>query len=235
MRVAALAALVALSGCTIYFGDDDSGDDGCLGPPAQELRDPQSGQCTAFGGGCGPQPDFLPDWASCGGPCEGLDQPSCEATAGCRAILIDECPECDALVLSYAACWGIAPSGPATGECYGLDAQTCSEHEDCEAVHLGVEAPAGDGGFTNSVGQFEYCQPEQQPAPFTCGDLTCAPGQYCGVEYPGIPDAPVQYTCNDFGACSGDTTCSCLQANGACADDCTYDSAGDLTVSCYRP
>jgi len=239
MRLASLAVLAfAVAGCTISFDDDDdSGDDGCLGPPAQELRDPQTGRCQAFGGGCGPQPQADPDWAACGDPCEGLDQPSCEVTTGCRAIFVDTCPECDALVLAYAACWGTAPSGPIEGgSCNGLDAHACSQHDDCAAVHVDLEAPAGDGGFTNTIGDFESCQPERSPSPFTCGELTCAGGQYCAITYPGVPGAPIDYRCADLpSSCAGDPSnaCACLADLGVCTSDCTFDAAGNLTTRCF--
>jgi hypothetical protein len=239
MRLAWLA-IFALSGCTLYFGDDGaSDDDACLvrKEPVQELRDPVTGACSGVGGGCGPGGYIEADWAACYGACEGLDQPSCEASAGCRAIFVDTCPTCDALFLSYAACWGTAPSGPVQGDCNGLDAQACSEHDDCSAVHAQVEAPGGDGGFTNGIGDFEWCQPELSPTPFACGDQTCVPGQYCSITYPGIPDAPITYACGDVPAdCAGTTDlCACLANGGVCASACTYDANGDLTASCYLP
>lgn len=240
-RMRAAAVLLLLSGCTLYFGDDGStpDDDACLGPPAQELRDPNSGQCQAFGGGCGPSGALIPDWAVCGSACEGLDQTSCGLTAGCREIFSDECPTCDAPYTVYAACWGTAPSSSGTGDCYGLDAQGCSERDDCSAVHLGLETAGGDGGFTNSIGSFEYCEPELSPGPFTCGDQTCALGQYCETTYPGVPDAPVTYACSDFpqGCSASDpaSACMCLSNAGVCATVCRLDAAGNLMSDCDEP
>lgn len=241
MRLACLAVLASLSGCTLYFGDDSTtGDDVCYErkEPAQVLRDPETGACSGVGGGGGCGGYLAPDWAACYGACDGLDQPSCEATAGCRAILVDECPTCDALVLGYAACWGMAPSGPIQGDCYGLDAQTCSEHDDCQAVHAQVEAPTGDGGFVTGIGNFEWCQPELSPTPFVCGDVTCAAGQYCEVTHPGIPDAPVTYACGDLPpSCAADPSnvCACLSDNGVCATVCSYDANGNLISDCDLP
>lgn len=243
MRPAAVALaaslVLGLSGCVLYVANDDAGDDdGCLGPPARLLRDPASGQCQSFGGGCGPQALAEPDWAACGGPCDGLDQASCQAAAGCRAIFVDTCPQCDGLALAYAGCWGTAPSGPIQGGgCVGLDAQACSRHDDCAAVHLGLEAPAGDGGFTGAIGGFSWCEPEWSPSPFPCGELTCSAGQYCAVTYPGIPDAPVQYACADLPAACADlaTACACLADAGVCVNGCDLDAAGNLTASCYLP
>jgi len=243
MRLASLAVLAfALAGCTIHLdddGDDGGDDDGCLGPPAHELRDPQTGQCQPFGGGCGPQPLADPDWAACGGACEGLDQPSCAATAGCREIFVDTCPGCEALSVSYAACWGTAPSGPIEGgSCYGLDAHACSQHDDCAAMHIQIETPAGDGGFATTIGDFEWCQPELSPSPFTCGELTCAGGQYCAITFPGVPGAPIEYACADLPArCAADpsSACACLGDLGVCATDCTFDAAGNLTTRCILP
>jgi hypothetical protein len=236
----AAVALVLLAGCSLYFDHSGGGgDDACLGPPAQELRDPTTGQCQAFGGGCGINDPLVPDWATCGGACEGLDQTSCGLTAGCREIFADTCPTCNAPFLVYAACWETAPSSTQTGDCYGLDAQGCSERDDCAAVHLGIETAGGDGGFTNSIGNFEYCQPEQSPGPFACGTETCTAGQYCETTYGGVANTPPSYACADYpqGCNAGDANaqCACLTNAGVCATACSIDAAGDLTSNCYLP
>src|SRR3990172_10078280 len=122
-----LAAL--LSGCGIYFGDDD---DDCLygagadiAVPAQGYRNPQSGQCEYLGPTSPPNPcgdvpagraDEAPgayydpaalDWAMCFGLCAGLDEATCRATDACRAIYVDPCPTCGSpRPVVFSACWG---------------------------------------------------------------------------------------------------------------------------------
>jgi len=207
----ALATLVPA--CNLYFGGGDDQPDAwiCNEPATQSLRDPQSGQCETWGGGCvgelGPTTDIpFPDWAACYGPCDGLDQQTCEATAACRAIFVDTCPVCDALVpiqtTSYAGCWGTAPSGPVEGgDCYGLDAQECSRHDDCVAVHTGTGQIASDGTWSGTIDQFEYCQPELSPPP-ACSTL-------------------------DEAGCIGRTDCAPLYQG----HDCTCDASGCTCAS----
>lgn len=110
----------------------------CGGIHALELRNPETGVCENWGGGCADSDALVPvaDWANCESGCEALDQDTCALTDGCRGIYVDACPACDALILKFAACWGTAPSGPIRGGgCESLSAQECSRHDDCIAVH----------------------------------------------------------------------------------------------------
>ena len=249
-RLLCCAALVvatsAAAGCTIYTGDDDD----CnydWGGVAQGIRNPDTNQCEYWGGGGGGcddtpvyEPQAYPDWAYCDTACEQLDEQGCLVTSGCRATYVTQyCPpnaDC-AFMQEFSGCVGTAPSGPVQGACEGLDAHECSRHDDCAAVHLGLEAPAGDGGFTGAIGGFSWCEPEWSPSPFPCGELTCSAGQYCAVTYPGIPDAPVEYACADLPAACADlaTACACLADAGVCVNGCDLDAAGNLTASCYLP
>src|SRR5262245_45089890 len=169
VRYLALATLVTLAACA----DDDQQ---CLAydragavAPAYQLRDPQSGVCQPYGGGydchnpCEPCPAAgaaiaQPDWAVCYGSCEALDESTCQATSGCRAVYVGS---------TFEACWATAPSGPVQGgSCSGLGAQECSRHDDCIAVHA-----AG-----SPIGQFQSCAPETSiQDPGSCvGNVTCA-------------------------------------------------------------
>jgi hypothetical protein len=160
-------AAVMLVGC--------AGDDGqCLqyGRPdiaSLEYRDPQTGQCQSFGGydcadPCRPCPatgEAQPDWAMCYGPCEGLAEAACKTTTACRAVYAGN---------SFYECWGVAQSGPVQGGgCSGLDAQTCSRHDDCIARHA-VGSPIGD---------FVSCEDESAiQDPGSCvGAITCTTPQ----------------------------------------------------------
>jgi hypothetical protein len=152
--------------------------------PGISLRDPQSGQCETIGGGCVALPLVRPDWADCTSACTGLDQTTCEATDGCRAIFVDPCPAGDcALPFVYNDCWATAPSGPIRGGgCASLDAQTCSEHDDCIANHDGIGG--GAGGFLACAD--ETTPPPPPPACDTITDeMTCIARADCQPEYNG--------------------------------------------------
>lgn len=127
-------ALVATAGC---FASPGGGDDICplAGDVAFALRDPSTGQCESFGGGCRGIP--YPDWASCNGSCEQLGEAACLRTADCRAIYAGS-----AQLHSFIACWGTAPSShQAGGDCTKLDPYQCSEHDDCSALFAEDKTP----------------------------------------------------------------------------------------------
>jgi hypothetical protein len=196
-------ALVPSSACVLYGGGDDDCDyGGGAGEAPFEpnlLRDPGNGQCVDVGyggggggggGGCDVPPRGedrapAPDWGACDSECNGLDESTCLATPRCRAAYVDTCPGCETPANLYFECWAIAPSGPIAGSCAGLDAQYCSQHDDCSAVHLGQEvAPDEDGRFGQTIGSFEYCAPEPSGC-FTEDD--CGPGLTCNADELCLP------------------------------------------------
>ncbi len=200
LRLAAVVAVLAPSvGCTFYFGgDDDPCEDG--GDRAfWGYRDPNSGECINFGGGggsCGgdavPVADAegaalaQPNWASCPGVCEGLDEASCQAAPGCRAAYVDGCSggtgaDC-APTPRFLECWGVAQTGPVQGTCDGLDAQGCSEHDDCLAIYY----PAGFDGFAPSLA-FGYCAPEPTNGGGCYSDAECGAGFECTADTECLP------------------------------------------------
>jgi hypothetical protein len=202
------SSLLVSSGCDFYFGDDDDCDYGDYegdAPepyPSEYLRNPESGQCEWFGGGggypcddaCGPCYDtagdreggaaYSPGWAFCDGYCETLDEVTCWATSGCRGAYIEGATG----ELSFYQCWGTDQSGPIQGGgCDGLDAYSCSLHDDCIAVHDG-DAFCGAGGDGEAdqavpepcsvIGWFEYCADE----PVGCySDGKCAADERCNA------------------------------------------------------
>src|SRR6266545_510736 len=116
-----LLPLVLLAGCNLYF---DHGDDVCAlfdVAPAQELRDPATGECVPFGFGgcddrCGPCPavaEAQPDCGSCFSECEALDEVTCALTSGCR-VAYQDFPTADQAP-QFLGCWAVAPSGPVQG------------------------------------------------------------------------------------------------------------------------
>jgi len=228
-------ALLPLAGCGLYFGDDDG--DPCAGygypepggvaVPSVGYRDPVSGTCQYVNppydpycpAGCNcPVPaqtdQAAPaqyDWAQCDGYCESLDEATCTATDSCRAIYgctFDAAGTCTAN--TFSACWGIPPTGPVFGTpCTGLDAQECSRHNDCSAVH-----PLSGG----ALGSFLYCSAEGEPPPpppppppacDTLGERDCIGRADCAPVYEGSDCSCTDTTCG----CATWTFLSCGDAN----------------------
>jgi hypothetical protein len=221
--IAVVALLTPAAGCSIYFGDDDDdGDDTCEewddggAFPAQGLRNPYNGACEFQGGGCGcggcppygdaeAEPAPLPNWATCPGACEGLDELTCLATADCRAAYTGGwCPpwaDCAEPQQAFLECWGTAPGVITTDQCWGLDAESCSYSDACSAVYT-----------SDSSGQLAFlgCQPESQPQ--GCySDAECPMGYECTADTmcevppgdcdPTVPDcqSPMPPVC--YGQC----------------------------------
>jgi hypothetical protein len=248
-------------GCAFYGGGDD--DDCAFGggqrlAVADSYRDPASGQCeqlgTGGGGGgttcdpcgiCNPSPDQpppepQPDWALCDGSCSGLDEATCMDTSGCRAAYVSSCPEgtgCSETSVTYYACWPTAPSGPIEGGgCAGLDAQSCSEHDDCAAVHSApypCDPVNGQTCPTEPIGNFQECRDEVPP------ELAgyCYLGVTCEAVTPSCPDGTLPGSdgtcwtgyCIPVADCPDQPpACSALDEAGCIArDDCTPIYQGD--------
>jgi hypothetical protein len=197
--------------CSAPVPPSNAGADGVALPPQSGgLRNPTFGDCEFFGCGGGggvldssgsppasprAAPTDLPDWGICGSPCEMLDEDSCRLADACRAIYVDPCAGSNipCVRVEFSKCWPTAPSGPVRGsECVGLDAQECSRHDDCVAVH-----------FTDANGQpaaFLGCQNEIAPAP-SCGALSesdCISRSDCAPIYQGADCSctPMGCTCN---------------------------------------
>jgi hypothetical protein len=223
----AVLVLVVFSGCGIYFGDDDDdttcdyGTAGAPGYPAQELRDPNTGQCSYYGGGypcddyCAPCPatDIAePDWGSCYSQCEGLTETACIQTAGCFAAYTDN-PAADGPNV-FKGCWQTAPSGPIHGTCTGNNAQECSRHDDCSAVYI------TNSDNANYPLEFEACVPEDGSG------CDCQVGYHCEEACMGDPNTP---TCTT--TCVQDLTCAAVDCGPGytCAEVCEVDANGVST------
>jgi hypothetical protein len=183
MRRFLIAFALLTSGCDLYF---NGGDDECkpIAEPAfvpNEYRDPNTGECQLFGGGCDPHCDpncaptaedvAFPDWGSCYSQCEGLAANQCMATPGCFAAFYDW-PTQDRKP-EFRACFQTAPSGPVAGACTNLDAQQCSRHDNCIAFYEGPETTR-----TSPIRQtFLSCAAE--PISSTCAAADCGPGTHC--------------------------------------------------------
>jgi hypothetical protein len=179
--------LVMLGGCGLYFDGGGGGGGTCNVPkePAMpQLRDPQTGQCeTISTSSCGPCeacPVAYPtDWASCDTMCLGRSEATCMATAGCQVEYLDKGGTFD-----YWGCFAVAPSGPVETSCDGLDAYSCSRHDNCIEVYT----PSG------STTTFEGCMaepapPPPPPPPAACDTLTteadCLARADCDTIYDG--------------------------------------------------
>jgi hypothetical protein len=225
-----------LGGCSLYWGDDNA-DDVCNAPlvPANGLRDPSTGQCGYIGGGgnCGcyqcPETTGVdiaePDWASCPGKCDALDEQTCLQTAGCHAAYTEDVKAGSGPTPTFWGCWDVPPSGPIEGSCSGLDAQTCSEHDDCIAIYLQGLDPGPNGETT----AFSSCQPEQAGA---CSGVDCGAGSHCEQQCavcdpPGPCNGPICQT-----MCVPDVTCNAVDCGPGytCAEQC--DASNGLVGTC---
>jgi hypothetical protein len=201
---------LASSGCNLYFGGDD--DDDCLwggerppeGEAAVRLRNPETGQCEAWGGGGWPCEDpcvpcaqpaaeksdraiAWPSWGTCDGYCETLDEATCLVTSGCRGAYVDDCGGFDCRQIDsrwFAGCWATDTTGPIQGGgCAGLDAWECSRHDDCKAIHAGNGCYVGaeDGAALmdcDPLGWFLACEDEG----IGCySDYECPAGMRCNA------------------------------------------------------
>lgn len=225
-----ILALVPVAGCSLYLGgDDDDCEPWGVGSP-QELRNPETGACEAFGGGgwgCDDTPvataDIAaPDWGYCYNQCTGLDEGSCQDAPGCRAVYAGDCPEgldCFATTYYYAECWDTAPSGPIQGGgCYGLDAQECSRHDDCVAHHYPGPEPECPPNADCDIAwpqpaNFEACAPESTNPDGSCYEQTA-----CDAAPPACPAGTVPGVANGCytGACIAYQACEPPLDPGAC-------------------
>ncbi len=212
--------LMLLAGCNLYFtGDDECDYDYGAPAPALELRNPQSGQCEAFGGGggcdspCGPcalDLIALPDWGACQSECEALDESSCLGATGCRAAYSNSARNDGPA--AFRGCWAVAPSGPVQGSCENLDAQECSRHDDCSAFYNDNLGP--NDAVESS--DFARCAPESFQSCF--GDEECGAGAHCSTSDGECLPSP---------GCTGDMACPQV-----CAGRCVMDNDSCSAVDC---
>lgn len=187
-RMKGLVCLLALAGC---FTDSHK----CPAvvnvakEPAQSLRDPATGQCDPISypqpypcdPQCGPCAESggaavgaEPDWGSCFGPCESLDEQTCLGSTTCHTAYLQG-PGPGAI--QFWGCWDLPPSGAVTGTCTGDDAQTCTEHPDCTSLYA-----------SGSPDSYVSCSPKT--APPACSTLTteaaCTARPDCDAIYIGM-------------------------------------------------
>ena len=169
-----IAIVVMLAGCNLYLAGSHESPDACVqqgsGSGPASLIDPSTGQCTTIQGW--PCSTAFPEWPACSGPCNGLDEPSCLATAQCHAAYIDTTGGSGSATRAYSACWNMIATQPnPNGACAGLDAETCALQHQCASLML----------IATDVEHFESC--------------FAASGAGGGCTDPGICYGSVQ--CND--------------------------------------
>ncbi len=195
-----------------------------------QYRDPTTGQCESFGTtypcdpACGqvcPETGIgaRPDWAMCGGACDSLTEAQCLASTSCHAAYQDSpspTPE-------FLGCWDLPPSGPVTGSCTNLDAQTCSEHPDCTSLYTS-SVNAG----SNYVPSFESCN--AKPTSSVCAGTTCAAGSECVV----TPTAPASPACQSDATAGSCVAATCNSPPPGCPTGTTpgVDGSGCYTNYC---
>jgi hypothetical protein len=234
----ALVPVLLGSGCQLMFHEDEP-DAGCqpwAGEaaliPAQELRNPYTGECVSYGGGggggggCGPvasgetEPgggadQWLDDrWPLCWSGCEGLDEASCQRADGCRAIYTTN-DEWTDRPPTFTACWGTAQDGPIRGgDCSQIfDAFECSQHDDCSALHIdNGTVDCGQVGGCPVPGKWLACLneggivPPPPPPPGCTGDEQCAPGDHCNAGEICLPNP----RCMEDGTCTDECWGYCV-------------------------
>jgi hypothetical protein len=201
-----VAVLLVATGCLYTSDPKPPPCEVAAKEPAQQYRDPQTGQCESFGYPCDPVCGGVcaggaaeqPDWASCYGPCEGLSEAQCLASPTCHAAYQDSPTPSP----TYWDCFDLPPSGAIEGSCTNLDAQTCSEHPDCTSLYT---SPVNSG--PNFVESFESCSPKVMQA--ACSTLTteadCLARADCDTVYTGT-----DCTCDSHGCtCQTETFLHC--------------------------
>ncbi len=232
LRLAALALTLSASfGSGCYFEDQCEDYQGAAEAPAT-LRNPNSGQCESYygygsgGSTCGdygtpvPQADpvVIPDWGTCEGTCEQLDETACLQAEECRGSYLDTCvmrqdgQSCEFVEITFNECWAITPGGGFAEEgCSTYAADECARHNECSAVHA-----SSDG---NGVGGFAYCIDEDAGGePGTCnGEVLCesVPPECPAGTTPGIGESCWTGYCIPLDECEAEPACE-LQSEQDC-------------------
>jgi hypothetical protein len=165
-----------------------------------------------------------PMGTECTSDTECLPPPGCDpATGACPAVCYGRCVPIQA------------------PDCTTLGEVDCIGRADCTPLYAGSDCTCGPMGFTCTTWTFESCVAgDGTSGAFPCGNLVCADGEFCQVNYPGIMGADIWYECRALpGQClmGGNplSTCECLKSANECAMSCDVDAAGHVTTGCYLP
>ncbi|MEZ4400549.1 MAG: hypothetical protein R3B06_11055 [Kofleriaceae bacterium] len=141
MRATLLCLLMVAPACSLYGGDDTGCDPN--GPPAQVIN-PSTLACEtqASDDACSAGPTST--WGRCDSTCRTLDEPACLQTPGCRGAYDHDCffgvGTC-ALLTPFLGCYPTDLNLDSVTGCAGLDAWSCSRHEQC----VGTYRPTATG------------------------------------------------------------------------------------------
>lgn len=213
-----IAALVASTGCDLFF--DGGGrrpdrcevlaegaiDDGTAEVAPAPLRDPERLTCEAFGGGCdpecGPCPETavalapIPSWGVCGSPCEALGEAACAASPECRVVRDARCTIWADCTTDFIGCFPIDGAPDPEVDCFAArDGWTCSRSAACTALHEQTPCPLSTDA--QCPRPFALCVPEGAD-PGRCHEEAL-----CDVPTPSCPSGTTPGVANGCftGAC----------------------------------
>ena len=273
MKRAAVLVITLLAGCDLYWshsGDDvvcPVYGGGAEGVPAQDYRDPTTGICNYYdngGGGCTYDSNgccqyypsaggaLAPSYSgsTCDGSCEALGESDCVNTYGCHAeygqqYAYPDVTDSAGNQVQFLGCWDIQPLTPIEGgQCQGLDAYTCAQHDDCVSIMNGYATGSGGGsaGGAGSGGTavgsggtyFSECAPE---TPVTaCDGIDCGAGNHCEQQcYPSDPTTNGSGTMSSCGAvCVPDQSCATVDCGPGYSCAITCDPSSNVCYpACY--
>jgi hypothetical protein len=115
----------------------------------------------------------IPTWGDCNSYCRALDEAACLDATACRLTYDWACYTGDGpctLEDPFIGCYPVDQTGPVSGGvCDGLDSWTCSQHDDCAALHTQQCYPDG-----TCYQQFRACVAQQPGDRGTCyGEVLC--------------------------------------------------------------
>ena len=208
-----LAVLAVVGGCDMYWNSGPGGEDDICVPThvaPQELRDTFTGACEEVSGcsGCGCEEGggAARELPACSGPCTGLGENTCTATAGCHAVY-----DADKTGQHYVACWEPMPFDEHhDGVCSGLDDWSCAAQDNCASV-MGPDA----GNQT----RFDHCIAES--GGLCIVDVDCGDTQRCDTSVCHQAPCTSCPTCGAcaptcYGVCVPKAACSTLTTEAAC-------------------
>jgi len=225
-RLAFCSIVIALSGCFIYFEDDEDVPNCPLAEPASgpgasiapiELRNPDDLTCRAFGypcdPACGPCPAVdespsiahsqpLPSWGYCESSCEGLGETACAARSDCRVVKDAFCAFEGVCITDFVGCFPTDQQVDTTVSCTGADAWACSRNPDCAAWHDPPECPP-NALVEDCPRSFVLCTPEGTHPGSCFGEVACdeAPPACPSGTTPGISGACYTGACIPLDRC----------------------------------
>ncbi len=219
MRSLLLSLLLGLSGCLLFFDDGGHRPDQCLTPetgaPIAQLplRNPDTLECQAFGGGCDPacgpcppqtQTDLapLPSWGVCGSSCETLSESQCATASECRVVRDASCAVSGTCTTDFIGCFPVDGAVDPSVDCFhATSGWDCSRSAACTALHRQDPCPlATDAPCPRD---FALCVPEG------ASPGKCHAEALCDIAQPACPPNTTAGVANGCytGACIPNDLC----------------------------